>query len=104
MDDAGGDLPVTLKELHAVATERLGARLERATPKTLAEFLTEVQTLLPGTQRGGTINVDGATGSYEEIMREYFADMLSAPAEAAAASLWITAAELWVDAVSPGDA
>lgn len=91
---------MTLNQLRAVATERLGKRLERATPEALAEFLAEVQVLLPGTQRGGVINVDGAAGSYEEIMRSYFADMLNAPAEAAAASLWITAAELWVDAVS----
>lgn len=95
---------MTLKELRAVATERLGARLERATPSALADFLAEVQALLPGTQRGGVITIDGAAGSYEEIMRGYFADMLSAPAEAAAASLWITAAELWVDAVSSADA
>jgi hypothetical protein len=91
---------VTLNELRAVATARLGERLERATPQALAELLAELQVLLPGTQRGGVIDVEGATGTYEEIMREYFADMLAAPAEVAAASLWITAAEMWVDAVS----
>ena len=91
---------MTLSELRALATARLGERLERADPQSLAEFLAELQVLLPGTGSGGVVVVDGAPDSYEAAMREYFADMLRAPADVAAASLWVTAAELWVDAVS----
>jgi hypothetical protein len=91
---------MTLNELRALATARLGERLERASPETLAGFLAELQALLPGSQSGGIIRLDGAPGSYEQVMREYFADMLSAPPELAAVSLWVTAAEMWVDAVS----
>jgi len=91
---------VTLNELRVLATAQFGDQLERVTPQALSEFLAELQVRLPGTQSGGVIRVNGAPGSYEQVMREYFADMLSAPAEVAAASLWITAAELWVDATS----
>lgn len=91
---------MTLNELRVLATAQFGDQLQRATPQALSEFLAELQVRLPGTQSGGVIQLNGAPESYEQVMREYFADMLSAPAEVAAASLWITAAELWVDAMS----
>jgi hypothetical protein len=90
---------MTLRELRELATQALGHRLERMTPVTLGDFLASIQDRLPGTQRGGVLVVDGAPGTYEEAMRLYFAGMLSAAPEVAAASLWITAAEMWVDAV-----
>jgi hypothetical protein len=91
---------MTLKELRELATARLGERLERADPQTLSDFLASVQPLLPGTQRGGVLVVDDAAASYEDAMREYFAGMLRAPSDQAAASLWLTAAEMWVEAMS----
>lgn len=88
-----------LNQLRTLAIERFGERLERATPEALAQFLAEIQPELPGSQSGGTFELDGAAGSYEEAMRGYFAEMLAARPERAAASLWVTAAEMWVDAV-----
>ena len=90
---------MNLHQLRTLAVERFGDRLERATPEALAQFLAELQPQLPGSQSGGVFEVDGAAGSYEEAMRDYFAEMLAARPERAAASLWVTAAEMWVDAV-----
>jgi len=90
---------MTLRELRDLATERFGARLERADPESLAEFLTELQPRLPGTQAGGVISVDGAAADYAEAMRDYFAETLRSDPDRAAASLWITAVEMWIDAV-----
>ena len=90
---------MTLGELRALATASLGERLERLTPETLAEFLAAIQVRLPGTEAGGMVVVEGAAPSYEAAMREYFAEMLDAPPDQAAASLWVTAAEMWLGAV-----
>ncbi len=87
---------MTQEQLRALATEALGERLERLDRETLGDFLTSIQEMLPGTQRGGIITVDAAPASYEEAMRDYFAAMLHAAPETAAASLWVTAAEMWV--------
>lgn len=90
---------MTLQELRDLATARFGARLERADAESLAQFLLELQPQLPGTQAGGPIAVDGAAPGYVEAMREYFAEMLYGDADRVAASLWITAVEIWIDAV-----
>ncbi len=89
-----------LDELRDLAVARFGERLERATPGGLAEFLTELQPMLPGTQIGGAVSVDGAADSYEDAMRQYFAGMLAARPERAAASLWVTAVEMWLGAIA----
>jgi len=90
---------MTLRELRELATERFGARLERADAEALAQFLVELQPRLPGSQAGGTFSVDGAASGYPEAMREYFAETLHGDPERVAASLWITAVEIWIDAV-----
>lgn len=90
---------MTLRELREIATRRFGPSLENATPEALAQFLLELQLLLPGTQYGGPISVDHAAAGYVEAMREYFAQMLWADPERSAASLWVTAVEMWVEAV-----
>ena len=91
---------MTIYELRESAISRFGEGLRAATPDSLAQFLAEVQPRLPGTQHTtGTLVVDGAPTTYEDAMREYFAEMLVVPPERAAASLWVTAAEMWVDAV-----
>jgi len=87
---------MTQDELRGLATQAFGERLERLNPGALSDFLTSIQEALPGTQRGGIITVDDAPDSYEQAMREYFAAMLYAPPERAVASLWVTAAEMWV--------
>jgi hypothetical protein len=90
---------MTLDELRELATARFGPRLERADPESLAEFLLTVQPLLPGTQEGGPISVDGAAPGYVEAMRDYFAAMLYGDPDRVAASLWVTAVEMWLGAV-----
>ncbi|MBM3473233.1 MAG: hypothetical protein FJX75_08205 [Armatimonadetes bacterium] len=94
---------MTLDELRNLATARFGPRLERADPESLAQFLLEVQPLLPGTQEGGPISVDGAAPGYVEAMREYFAETLYGDPDRVAASLWITAVEMWLGAVQALD-
>jgi hypothetical protein len=88
-----------LAELRELATARFGPRLERADPDSLAEFLLELQPLLPGTQQGGPVVVDGAADSYAHAMREYFAETLYGDPEQVAASLWVTAVEMWIGAL-----
>jgi hypothetical protein len=90
---------MTLGELRDLATARFGPRLERADPESLAEFLLELQPQLPGTQHGGPIAVDEAAAGYAEAMQEYFAEALCGDPDRVAASLWVTAVEMWVDAV-----
>ncbi len=90
---------MTLRELRSLAIERFGPGLERADPASLAEFLAELQPRLPGTQAGGAIVVDEAASDYVEAMRAYFAATLDGDPERVAASLWVTAAEMWVGAL-----
>jgi len=90
---------MTLRELRTLATTRFGPQLENADPDSLAEFLLTLQPLLPGTHAGAPLSVDGAADSYVEAMREYFAQTLHGDPERVAASLWITAVEMWIDAV-----
>ena len=94
---------MTLEELRKLATARFGPRLERADPDSLAQFLLETQPLLPGTQQGAPISVDGAAPGYVEAMREYFAETLYGDPDRVAASLWITAVEMWLGAVQSLD-
>ncbi|MGQ9732461.1 MAG: hypothetical protein ACUVX8_14465 [Candidatus Zipacnadales bacterium] len=90
---------MTLKELRNRVVSRFGENLLAATPEALAAFLLELQPLLPGTQRGEPLIVNGAAESYEAAMKEYFTQTLWADPEHAAASLWITAVEMWIDAL-----
>jgi hypothetical protein len=94
---------MTLDELRELATARFGPRLERADPESLAEFLLETQPRLPGTQEGGPISVDGAAPGYVEAMRDYFAETLYGDPDRVAASLWVTAVEMWLGAVQSLD-
>ena len=93
---------MTQDELRALAIEAFGERLERLDAEALGGFLIAIQESLPGTQRGGVITIDDAPASYDQAMREYFAAMLYAAPERAAASLWVTAAEMWVGMAGEG--
>jgi hypothetical protein len=95
---------MTLGELRRRVTERFGSHLEGADADSLADFLLTLQAELPGTQAGGVVCLDGAPGSYTQAMREYFAGMLYAEADRAAASLWVTAVEMWLEALRETEA
>jgi len=87
---------VNLREFREAVIAEFGPRLEHATPANVREFAVRVQAQLSERREEGRLVLEG-TGStnYEQIVKDYFAQVLELPPEIAAISLWVMALELW---------
>jgi len=85
---------VRLEEFKTKVFNHFGNDLEHATPANVRAFLDEVQQSLssrPGPGRPWVI--DETAGSYEEVLRQFFARVLEFPPEEAVMALWLVAFE-----------
>jgi hypothetical protein len=96
---------MTLAEFKQEARSAFGASMEHATPANVREFRDvvarerwrEEQTSSQGASSQEKLPIEitqEKVSSYEEILREFFADMLSAPNEQALIHLWLLALDM----------
>ena len=94
---------MNLQEFQEAVFRELGPCLERATPANIREFTARMQARLFDRREAGRI-VLGTTNepeSCEQILQEFFAQVLRDPPERAAMILWLTAMELWFAVLAP---
>lgn len=87
-----------LEEFREEVHRQFGERLERATPANVQDFLVHMQARLAGTEgRGQTVELNETAHSYDQIMTEFFARVLSVSPEQmeeALMQLWLVGLEL----------
>ncbi len=89
-------MTITLGELRDLVREEFGARLERATPASVRDFLDRLQVRLhreSGEAPPYVLEGEDHARSYEEIVTEFFSRVLDYPPEQAAVMLWLLSFE-----------
>ena len=77
-----------LAEFRKLVDAEFGARLEHATPANVREFLDQMDSeILPDTI-ANRITLDEPCSSYEEVIRDFFSQVLEMPSEEAIVALW----------------
>lgn len=87
---------MTIAEFRDLVRQEFGARLERATPASVREFLDRMQLRLHQESGEGPLYVvegEERARSYEEIVAEFFSRALEYPPEQAFIMLWLLAFE-----------
>jgi len=85
---------VKLPQFKKLVEEEFGAGLSHATPANVREFLDRMQLEVFKSRIVDRIVVDGPGGSYEEVIKDFFARILDAPPEEAIIALWSLALDL----------
>ncbi|MCL5105072.1 MAG: hypothetical protein M1133_13285 [Armatimonadetes bacterium] len=77
-----------LDQFRKLVRAEFGVDLEHATPANVREFLDLMESdVLPG-NLANRITLNEPCGSYEEVIRDFFAKILELPPEEAIVSLW----------------
>jgi hypothetical protein len=86
---------LNLAEFRGLVRQEFGARLERATPASVREFLDRMQVRLHNEsgEKSPYVITDQGPRSYEEIVSEFFSRALDYPAEQALIMIWLLAFE-----------
>ncbi len=87
---------MTLPEFRELVRREFGARLERATPANVRDFLDRMQLRLHQDANEGspyTIEEENRVLSYEEIVADFFSRALDHPPDQALIMLWLLAFE-----------
>ncbi len=83
-----------LEEFRQMVRKEFGESLQNATPANVREFIDRVE-LASGTSKiGQRIVIDETSTSYEEIIKDFFAQVLEMPAEEAVVGLWLLAVDI----------
>lgn len=87
---------MSLDEFRQAVFREFGPRLERATPANVREFTARMQARLFDRREGGRFVIgEEKARTYEEIVKDFFAQTLAHPPEQALIALWLMAFELW---------
>lgn len=86
---------MNLDEFRQLVRQEFGKNLKHATPANVAELLTRVEDEF-GSEKKAThrIVIDEPCTSYEEVIKDFFAQMLELPPEEAMVRLWTIALDL----------
>ena len=87
---------LTISQLRDLVRQEFGARLERATPASVREFLDRLQVRLHDDSAEGPPSViegEETARSYEEIVSEFFSRVLDYDPQKAVVLLWLLAFE-----------
>ncbi len=87
-----------LAELRELVKSQFGARLERATPATVGEFMAQMQDVMfRGIGTGKPVEINETATSWDQIVTEFFVRVLDAAPEEmeqAAVLLWLLGFEM----------
>lgn len=89
-------MPVDLEEFRQLVRQDFGKNLKHATPANVAELLTRIDSEFGSTEKKTShrIVIDEPCTSYEEVIKDFFAQMLELPPEEAMVRLWTIALDL----------
>jgi hypothetical protein len=85
---------VRLQEFRNLVKREFGDNLKHATPSNVRDFLDRIETEVLSEKVTHRIVIDEPCTSYEEIIKDFFAQMLELPPEEAVVGLWALALDL----------
>lgn len=80
-----------LEEFRKIVRQEFGDGLKHATPANVRDFLDRVQTGVLPDGVAHRIVIDEPCNSYEEIIKDFFAQILELPPDEAVVALWTLA-------------
>lgn len=83
-----------LAEFRKLVNQEFGDNLKHATPANVRDFLDRVETEVLAEKVTNRIVLDEPCTSYEEVIKDFFAQMLELPPEEAVVGLWTLALDL----------
>ncbi len=88
------DCLVKLAEFRKMVKQEFGSNLKHATPANVREFLDRIECEVLADKVTNRIVIDEPCTSYEEIIKDFFSQMLELPPEEAVVGLWALALDL----------
>jgi len=88
------DCLVKLAEFRKMVKQEFGSNLKHATPANVREFLDRIEGEVLADKVTNRIIIDEPCTSYEEIIKDFFSQMLELPPEEAVVGLWALALDL----------
>jgi len=85
---------VKLAEFREIVKREFGDDLKHATPANVREFLDRIEGEVLAEKVTNRIVIDEPCTSYEEVIKDFFAQMLELPPEEAVVGLWALALDL----------
>lgn len=83
-----------LEEFRKIVRQEFGEGLKHATPANVRDFLDRVQTGVLPDRAPYKIVIDEPCNSYEEIIKDFFTQILEMPPDEAVVALWTVALDL----------
>ncbi len=87
--------------MKGIVKREFGQRLEYATPANVQEFLVNFYAGLTRKREGRFDIIEERASSYEEIVKEFLAEVLEHPSENNIVLLWLLALELLFAVIEP---
>jgi len=96
-----GNVSVSMKlnEFRQLVKAEFGDGLAHATPANVRDFLDRVETEVLPDQVSNRIVINEPCNSYEEIIKDFFAQVLELPSEEGVVALWTLALDLAFGAI-----
>ena len=88
-----------LKEFKDIVNNEFGKNMEHATPGNVRDFLDRMQFNVLGPEIKGRMILEEYASSYEEVMKDFFAKVLTLPQDQAIIMLWLLAFDFAFSAV-----
>jgi len=85
---------VKLAQFRQLVKEEFGEDLKHATPANVRDFLDRIEGEVLSQKMSHRIVIDEPCTSYEEVIKDFFAQMLKLPPEEAVVGLWALALDL----------
>lgn len=83
-----------LDEFRKLVVSEFGDGLKHATPANVREFLDRVENDVLPEKVSNRIVIDEPCSSYEEVIKDFFAQILQLPSDEAVVALWTLALDL----------
>ena len=90
---------VKLGEFRKLVKAEFGDGLKHATPANVREFLDRIETDILPERVSNRIVIDEPCNSYEEVIKDFFAQILELPPDEAVVALWTLALDLAFGAI-----
>ena len=88
-----------LEELKALVKTEFGEGLKHATPANVRDFLDRIESEVLPDKVSNRIVINEPCNTYEEVIKDFFAQILELPPEEAVVALWTLALDLAFGAI-----
>ncbi len=85
---------MNLDEFRELVKAEFGDRLAHATPANVREFIDRIEGEILSPRTSNRIIIDEPCNSYEEVMKDFFSQILELPPEESMIALWTLALDL----------